>query len=95
MRPRPPCPLPSSPPPAPGGPEQELSPEQARAEARRCLNLNPCRGCELCRLLCPDQAITMDPERGSPQIDLAYCKGCGLCAFICPKGALEMVPEVE
>ena len=95
MRARPPCPLPQAPPAAPEGPEAVLTPEQALAEARRCLSLSPCQGCELCRLFCPDQAITMDPDTGRPQIDLAYCKGCGLCAFVCPKGALEMVPEVE
>lgn len=92
MRPRPPCPLPEPRPSADEAPE-EMTLEQAMAEAARCLSLHACVGCELCGLLCPDQAITHDPDNGRPVIDLAYCKGCGLCAYICPKGALSMVAE--
>jgi pyruvate ferredoxin oxidoreductase delta subunit len=54
-----------------------------------------CKGCELCRWLCPDLAITRDAEGKRIQIDLKYCKGCGICAAFCPKGALEMVRESE
>lgn len=47
----------------------------------------------MCRLLCPDLAITRDRVTGEITIDLDYCKGCGICAFICPKGAITMVLE--
>jgi len=47
----------------------------------------------VCRLLCPDLAITRDRITGSIIIDLDFCKGCGICAFVCPKGAIEMVVE--
>ncbi len=94
MIPRPECPLPEAGPPARAahGPA-ELTLEEAMAEAARCLSTHPCRGCELCQLLCPDLAITKDPDSGRPVIDLAYCKGCGLCAQVCPKGAISMVVE--
>ena len=49
-----------------------------------------CKGCELCRLLCPDLAITRDPETGEMRIDLAYCKGCGICEAFCPKKVIRM-----
>ncbi len=86
---RPPCPLP---PPA-AAPPPGLSAQQAQAEAARCLRLGVCAGCEVCELLCPDQAISRDPQTGLPVIDLAFCKGCGLCAHFCPKGAIVMEPE--
>lgn len=72
-----------------------LSAEAARAEATRCLSLRPCEGCEICELLCPDQAVTRDSATGRPVIDLRYCKGCGLCAHLCPKGAISMVLEQD
>jgi 2-oxoacid:acceptor oxidoreductase delta subunit (pyruvate/2-ketoisovalerate family) len=99
MRPRPACPLPVSEPEAPcktprrDEPPALLTLEAARSEAARCLSLNECRGCEVCQLMCPDQAIRKDPVTHQPIIDLAYCKGCGLCAHLCPKGAIIMILE--
>lgn len=97
---RPPCP-PAAPAPvrqtgsAPdmAHPHPPLGAEEAQAEAARCLVLSPCQGCQVCQLICPDQAITRDPLSGQPVIDLAFCKGCGLCAHYCPKGALVMEAE--
>ena len=74
-------------------PPPPMTMEEAMAEARRCLWLNECAGCEACVLMCPDQAITKDPDTHKAVIDLRYCKGCGLCAHVCPKGAIKMVPD--
>ena len=52
-----------------------------------------CNNCKLCRLLCPDLAITCNSGEGKLEIDYNYCKGCGICAVICPKKAIEMVLE--
>jgi 2-oxoacid:acceptor oxidoreductase delta subunit (pyruvate/2-ketoisovalerate family) len=76
-------------------PPPPMTPEEAIAEARRCLWLNECAGCEACVLMCPDQAITKDPDTQKAVIDLRYCKGCGLCAHLCPKGAIKMIPDQE
>lgn len=100
MRARPVCELPSVPARrhAPAAdrmsPPPPLSPEEARAEAARCLSQAACVGCEACQLVCPDQAISRDPATGRAVIDLAYCKGCGLCAHVCPKGAIIMEMEL-
>jgi Pyruvate/2-oxoacid:ferredoxin oxidoreductase delta subunit len=72
---------------------ERLTLEEAMAEARRCLSLNECRGCQMCVLLCPDQAISLDETSGRPVIDLVYCKHCELCAHFCPKGAISMQPS--
>ncbi|RLA85651.1 MAG: hypothetical protein DRG31_02405 [Deltaproteobacteria bacterium] len=70
-----------------------LTPQEAQREAARCLGSRSCEACDLCRLLCPDLAITRNPSNGQIQIDLDYCKGCGICAAVCPKGAIKMVLE--
>jgi len=70
-----------------------LTPEEATYEASRCLGNVNCEACDVCRLLCPDLAITRDSVTGEIIIDLDCCKGCGICAFICPKGAITMVQE--
>lgn len=62
-------------------------------QASYCLGTADCRSCDLCRLLCPDLAITRDPKTGDIHIDLDYCKGCGICSAMCPKGAITMVVE--
>jgi 2-oxoacid:acceptor oxidoreductase delta subunit (pyruvate/2-ketoisovalerate family) len=67
--------------------------DDAVRAARLCFSTVFCRYCDVCRLLCPDLAITRDPESGKIVIDLVYCKGCGLCAHFCPKGAITMVVE--
>ena len=67
--------------------------DETRGEASRCLSTMSCEACEVCRLLCPDLAITRDPVTGAICIDLDYCKGCGICAAMCPKGAITMVLE--
>lgn len=70
-----------------------LTPREAEYEASRCLGTVNCEACDVCRLLCPDMAITRDAITGHIVIDLDYCKGCGICAFVCPKGAITMVIE--
>ena len=50
-----------------------------------------CNQCRICRLLCPDLAITLNEEKGRIQIDLDFCKGCGICVRECPTKAIEMV----
>ena len=70
-----------------------LTPQEAAYESSRCLGTISCEACDVCRLLCPDMAITRDSITGHIIIDLDYCKGCGICAFVCPKGAITMVIE--
>lgn len=91
MKKKPPCPLPEEK--LSAAPFLPLDAESAKAEAARCLSTRPCQGCEICQLMCPDQAITRNELTHQPAIDLMYCKGCGLCAHFCPKGAITMELE--
>jgi 2-oxoacid:acceptor oxidoreductase delta subunit (pyruvate/2-ketoisovalerate family) len=73
--------------------DSPLQSDEAGHEAARCLGAISCEACDVCRLLCPDLAITRDGTTGAIIIDLDYCKGCGICAAVCPKGAISMVLE--
>jgi len=73
--------------------KQGFTEETALEEAQRCLGNSRCEYCDLCRLLCPDLAITRNGNKGQIEIDYDYCKGCGICAAVCPKRAVKMVLE--
>jgi NADPH-dependent glutamate synthase beta subunit-like oxidoreductase len=70
-----------------------LPPMAALAEAARCFNCGVCNGCELCRIFCPDAAISRRPGGHGFVIAYDYCKGCGLCSAECPRGAVSMTRE--
>jgi Pyruvate/2-oxoacid:ferredoxin oxidoreductase delta subunit len=67
-----------------------FTPEEARAEAARCMSCGSCTGCDVCFMLCPDRAVL----RGTPGaygVDRDRCKGCGVCAEECPRGAVDLI----
>lgn len=54
-----------------------------------------CKGCMLCVVTCPKQAISMTKElnflgTNLPEVDLAKCTACGACQKICPDGAIRV-----
>ena len=51
-----------------------------------------CSGCGICELLCPFQAIELQPRdnRRVSHVSEAVCKGCGTCSAACPSGAITM-----
>lgn len=60
---------------------------------RPLVDLEKCRGCYRCYLVCPDGVISK--KDGKIEIDLDFCKGCGLCAYECSFEAIEMIKEAE
>ncbi len=64
-----------------------------KAEAINALvNEDECSGCGICEVLCPFQAIELQPRDGKrvSHINEAVCKGCGTCGAACPSGAITM-----
>jgi len=51
-----------------------------------------CSGCGICELLCPFQAIELQPrnDKRVSHVNEALCKGCGTCGAACPSGAITM-----
>jgi heterodisulfide reductase subunit A len=64
-----------------------------KAEAiNASVNEDECSGCGICELLCPFQAIELQPrdDKRVSHINEAVCKGCGTCGAACPSGAIDM-----
>jgi len=75
------------------------------------LDKNLCKGCEICQVICPREAITIiktpkkDGEKAKPptiEVNTQKCSYCGMCEPICPFGALQVringeriVPVIE
>jgi len=51
-----------------------------------------CSGCGVCEVLCPFQAIELQPrdDKRVSHVNEAICKGCGTCSAACPSGAISM-----
>jgi len=76
-------------------PEREVSlgltPEEAIAEAKRCMSCGLCFQCDNCWQYCQEQAIVRPAEKGGAyRIKLEFCTGCKKCAEECPCGYIEM-----
>ena len=49
-----------------------------------------CSGCQLCALVCPYSAISLDEEKKVCRVNEALCKGCGACIGGCPSDAIAL-----
>ncbi len=60
------------------------------------IDLERCKGCELCVEVCPRQLLAMAKALNAggshyPQISAPKdCSGCRRCAIICPEAAIEI-----
>ncbi len=70
------------------------------AKGRITIDVERCKGCELCREACPPDVIAMAEDLNSkgyrpvvlfdPQHE---CTGCALCATVCPDGCITVYRE--
>lgn len=72
---------------------QGLGPEEAKAEAGRCLSCGNCFECDNCFSACPEQAITRLGRGRGYRVEPDLCTGCGICFEQCPCHAIEMQSE--
>ena len=62
------------------------------------IDIDRCKGCELCTTLCPQNVLHMSCDhfnaRGYRPVELVdsdgRCTGCALCALICPDVVLTV-----
>ncbi|MHA1273994.1 MAG: EFR1 family ferrodoxin [Promethearchaeota archaeon] len=52
------------------------------------ININKCSKCEICKSICPDNAIIIN-SNGYPKIKWLKCTGCCACINNCPNNALD------
>ena len=58
------------------------------------VNMDLCKGCKTCEMVCPTYAIKVQREKGQIRVDrnASRCVGCWNCEQRCPEHAIEMVP---
>ena len=60
-----------------------------------------CKGCELCRAVCPKKIIEMSDKFNTKGYapaavtKMEECIGCTSCALVCPDGAIEIFKMEE
>jgi len=68
------------------------------------LNQKWCVGCEICKIICPKEAITVcrltktsgqKPNKPTIFVDEKKCSFCGICTAICPFSAFELTLNGE
>jgi len=71
------------------------------ATGRVVIDVERCKGCELCRQACPKDVLALAEDLNSrgyrPVIllDPAHdCTGCALCATVCPDGCITVYRDV-
>lgn len=71
------------------------------AKFKVVFNNDVCKGCELCRSVCPKGIIVMSGSINNKGYSPASierqeeCVGCTSCALVCPDGAIEIFKEDE
>lgn len=71
------------------------------AKGRVVIDVERCKGCELCRDACPQDVLALADDLNSkgyrpvilldPEHD---CTGCALCATVCPEGCITVYREI-
>lgn len=72
-----------------------LTPDEAIAEAKRCMSCGLCFECDNCVIFCPQTAVYREDKKKSTTgryvaTDYFKCIGCHICADVCPTGYIQM-----
>lgn len=68
----------------------------AKVKGAIVVDIERCKGCEICIDSCPTQVISMAPAVNSKGYRYAYmenpdnCTGCANCAIVCPDGVITV-----
>ena len=68
----------------------------AKRKGAIVVDIEKCKGCELCVVNCPTNVIQLARQVNSKGYHYAYmekpeaCIGCSNCALVCPDGVIEV-----
>jgi len=68
----------------------------AKIKGSIVVNIERCKGCEICMVSCPTGTIAMSKEVNSKGYNYAYpafpelCIGCANCGMVCPDGVITV-----
>jgi len=68
----------------------------AKVRGAIVVDIEGCKGCEVCTVACPEQVIAMAQEVNRKGYHYAYmqhpeaCTGCSNCAIVCPDGVISV-----
>ena len=68
----------------------------AKIKGTVVVNVERCKGCELCVVACPTKALAMTKEVNKKGYHYAYmvdedaCTGCASCGLVCPDGCITV-----
>jgi 2-oxoglutarate ferredoxin oxidoreductase subunit delta len=64
------------------------------------LDVDKCKGCNLCVDVCPKKILVLDNDRVNSTgynpimcTNIDECTGCAMCAIICPDSVIELEGE--
>jgi 2-oxoglutarate ferredoxin oxidoreductase subunit delta len=64
------------------------------------IDIENCKGCELCFDACPKEALVLSDTINSKGYQYAVkinhnCNGCASCAMVCPEAVIKVYRKVE
>jgi 2-oxoglutarate ferredoxin oxidoreductase subunit delta len=68
----------------------------AKIKGAIVVDMNRCKGCDLCVVACPLKVISLAKEVNVKGYNYAYqsledaCNGCSSCAIVCPDGCISV-----
>ncbi|MDA3861457.1 MAG: 4Fe-4S dicluster domain-containing protein [Melioribacteraceae bacterium] len=72
----------------------------AKAKGNIIIDIEKCKGCEICMDACPEDVIAMSKEVNNKGYLYAVkiedsCTGCTNCALVCPDAVITVYREVK
>ncbi len=72
----------------------------AKAIGEIVINIEKCKGCELCIDACPEQTLALSENINQKGYRYAVnikhtCTGCASCAAVCPEAIITVYRKVE